>query len=320
MKNKFIISTAQFVVTTLLLLTSQLISSQTVTIENSTAGAITTYTFEYTTTQPCNGNIFYLAMPDSVGFLMTPNSPLPISDYDFYINNQPVNKSLLSQTSAWNNWSGIQIQYAGVTVPAGSNIKLVFRNIIRNATTPGTYSLNFKTANYQGAAIDQYYADVVITSNVPSISAIAPTQGQTGTTVNLTGTNFIGATAVKFNGVNASSFTVNSATSISAVVPFNTTSGNITVETPNGTATGANFTVDTTNYLINPTTDGGFEGTHGWTVVNTSNVNKWVIGSAGKTLGTNGAFVSDNGTTNTVTNPQTTNSRIYIYIKMLLCR
>ena len=313
MKNKFIISTAQFVVTTLLLLTSQLISSQTVTIENSTAGAITTYTFEYTTTQPCNGNIFYLAMPDSVGFLMTPNSPLPISDYDFYINNQPVNKSLLSQTSAWNNWSGIQIQYAGVTVPAGSNIKLVFRNIIRNATTPGTYSLNFKTANYQGAAIDQYYADVVITSNVPSISAIAPTQGQTGTTVNLTGTNFIGATAVKFNGVNASSFTVNSATSISAVVPFNTTSGNITVETPNGTATGANFTVDTTNYLINPTTDGGFEGTHGWTVVNTSNVNKWVIGSAGKTLGTNGAFVSDNGTTNTVTNPQTTNSRIYIY-------
>lgn len=313
MKNKCIISVAQFVVTTLLFLTSQLISSQTVTIENSTAGAVTTYTFEYTTTQPCNGNIFYLAMPDSVGFLMTPNSPLPSSDYDFYINNQPVNKSLLSYTAAWNNWSGIQIQYAGVTVPAGSAIKFVFRNIIKNATIPGTYSLNFKTADFRGGAIDQYYANVVITSNVPSITITTPTQGQTGTTVALTGTNFIGATSVKFNGVNASSFTVNSATSISAVVPSNATSGNITVETPNGTATGTNFTVDTTNYLINPTTDGGFEGTHGWTILNTSNANKWVVGSAGKTLGSNGAFVSDNGTTNTVTNPQASNSKIYIY-------
>ena len=158
MKNKFIISTAQFVVTTLLLLTSQLISSQTVTIENTTAGAVTTYTFEYTTTQPCNGNIFYLAMPDSVGFLMTPNSPLPSSDYDFYINNQPVNKSLLSYTAAWNNWSGIQIQYAGVTVPAGSAIKFVFRNIIKNATIPGTYSLNFKTADFRGQASPRRFA------------------------------------------------------------------------------------------------------------------------------------------------------------------
>ncbi|MFM1753135.1 MAG: hypothetical protein RLZZ236_74 [Bacteroidota bacterium] len=313
MKKTFLKTAIKFTLAFTLFLASQSSISQTVTVANSTAGALTTYTFEYTTTQPCNGNILLVAFPDFVGFLTVPNSPIPVADYDFYINNQPVNKANLSNTGAWNNWTGIAIQYAGVTVPAGSNIKFVFRNLIRNATTPGTHTINFKTADFRGGAIDQYYADVVITSNIPSITATSPTQGQTGSTVTLTGTNFIGATAVKFNGVNATSFTVNSATSITAVVPQAATTGTITVETPNGTATGNSFTVDTTNYLINPTTDGGFEGAHGWTVLNTSNVNKWVIGGAQKTLGSNGAFISDNGTTNTITNPQATNSKIYIY-------
>lgn len=313
MKKTFLNTSIKFILAFTILLASQSVSSQTVTVANSAAGALTTYTFEYTTTQPCNGNILLVAFPDFVGFLTVPNSPIPVADYDFYINNQPVNKASLSMTSAWNNWTGIQIQYAGVTVPAGSNIKFVFRNVIRNATTPGTHTINFKTADFRGGAIDQYYANVVITSNIPSITATSPAQGQTGSTVTLTGTNFIGATAVKFNGVNATSFTVNSATSITAVVPQAATTGTISVETPNGNATGSSFTVNTTNYLINPTTDGGFEGTHGWTVVNTSNINKWVIGGAQKTLGNNGAFVSDNGTTNTVTNPQGSNSKIYIY-------
>jgi len=313
MNNKFFIATAKFVLAFTFLLASTTVTSQTITVANSTAGALTTYTFEYTTTQPCNGNILLVAFPDFVGFLTVPNSPIPVADYDFYINNQPVNKASLSMTSAWNNWTGIQIQYAGVTVPAGSNIKFVFRNLIQNATTPGTHSINFKTADFRGGAIDQYSANVVITSATPSITATSPSQGQTGTTVTLTGTNFIGATAVKFNGVNATSFTVNSATSITAVVPQSATTGTITVETPNGTATGSSFTFDASNYIINPNTDGGFEGTHGWTVVNTSNVNKWVIGGAGKVSGNNGAFVSDNGTTNTITNPQASNSKIYIY-------
>ena len=249
MKKTFLKTAIKFTLALTLFLASQSSISQTVTVANSTAGALTTYTFEYTTTQPCNGNILLVAFPDFVGFLTVPNSPIPVADYDFYINNQPVNKASLSMTSAWNNWTGIQIQYAGVTVPAGSNIKFVFRNVIQNATTPGTHTINFKTADFRGGAIDQYYANVVITSNIPSITAASPTQGQTGSTVTLTGTNFIGATAVKFNGVNATSFTVNSATSITAVVPQAATTGTITVETPNGTATGNSFTVDTLSLI-----------------------------------------------------------------------
>ncbi|MXV16037.1 IPT/TIG domain-containing protein [Hufsiella ginkgonis] len=70
----------------------------------------------------------------------------------------------------------------------------------------------------------------------PSISSFSPYTVKTGTTVTITGTNFTGATAVTFGGVHASSFVVNSATSISAVVGAGA-SGAVSVVTPAGTAT-----------------------------------------------------------------------------------
>jgi hypothetical protein len=63
--------------------------------------------------------------------------------------------------------------------------------------------------------------------------------------VTITGTNFYGATAVYFNGTNAS-FIVNSDTQITAIVPTNVTSGPISVVVINQTAVSTNnFTVDT---------------------------------------------------------------------------
>jgi IPT/TIG domain/Regulator of chromosome condensation (RCC1) repeat len=55
----------------------------------------------------------------------------------------------------------------------------------------------------------------------PQITKTAPKIGSTvgGTTVTLTGLNFIGVTAVKFGSVQASSFKVDSSTSITAVTP-----------------------------------------------------------------------------------------------------
>ncbi len=78
----------------------------------------------------------------------------------------------------------------------------------------------------------------------PTITGFAPSSGPVGTMVTLTGTNLLGASAVKFNGFNAASFTVDSATQITATVPNNATSGTISVTTPGGTATSAgSFTV-----------------------------------------------------------------------------
>jgi hypothetical protein len=84
----------------------------------------------------------------------------------------------------------------------------------------------------------------VAVSNAASITSFSPASGPVGSAVTITGSNLTGATAVAFNGTNASSFTVDSATQITATVPVGATSGPIAVATPSGPATSsASFTV-----------------------------------------------------------------------------
>lgn len=77
-----------------------------------------------------------------------------------------------------------------------------------------------------------------------------------GTTVAITGTNFIGATAVKFGSVAATSFTVNSATSITAVSPAGgKITVHVTVTTPAGTSSTSpadqfTYTYSTNGYSV----------------------------------------------------------------------
>jgi uncharacterized protein (TIGR03437 family) len=70
----------------------------------------------------------------------------------------------------------------------------------------------------------------------PSISSFSPASGPVGTSVTISGSNFTGATSVKFNGQTAS-FSVVSASSINATVPNCSSTGTISVTTAGGTAT-----------------------------------------------------------------------------------
>ena len=81
----------------------------------------------------------------------------------------------------------------------------------------------------------------------PTIISFTPSGVIAGATITITGTNFIGATAVSIGGVVAASFNVVSATSITAVVASGA-SGAVTVTTPGGiaTKTGFTFIIDTT--------------------------------------------------------------------------
>lgn len=96
------------------------------------------------------------------------------------------------------------------------------------ATTPAGTSLT--------SAADQYTYD----EPAPVVTALSPSQGPLagGTSVTITGTDFLGATAVSFGSVAASSFTVNSDTQITAVAPASSAVGpvDVTVTTPAGTS------------------------------------------------------------------------------------
>jgi alpha-tubulin suppressor-like RCC1 family protein len=73
---------------------------------------------------------------------------------------------------------------------------------------------------------------------IPTVTAISPKLGSHagGTTVTVTGSNLSGASSVKFGANAASSFTVESATSLTAVAPAGTGVVDVTVSTEAGTS------------------------------------------------------------------------------------
>ena len=93
------------------------------------------------------------------------------------------------------------------------------------------------TANYGSANISVLRNTVSATG----VQSFTPSSAGSGTVVTINGLNFIGVTAVNFGGVLAASFTVNSSTSIAAVVAGGA-SGNVAVITNNDTFSLAGFT------------------------------------------------------------------------------
>src|ERR1019366_2825485 len=78
-----------------------------------------------------------------------------------------------------------------------------------------------------------------VTPPAPTVSSVSPNTGSTagGTSLTVTGTNFSGATAVKFGSVPAASFIVTSSTTVTAVSPAGSSGTvDVTVTTPAGTS------------------------------------------------------------------------------------
>jgi hypothetical protein len=98
----------------------------------------------------------------------------------------------------------------------------------------GAY-LNYLTA--AEAAVVWY-----LQSQLPSISNLSPSDAGVGAEVSINGTNLSGATSVSFNGT-GSMIVSDSASQIVTVVPSGATTGNLSITTPQGTASAA-FTVD----------------------------------------------------------------------------
>jgi energy-converting hydrogenase Eha subunit A len=88
----------------------------------------------------------------------------------------------------------------------------------------------------------------------PAVTGVSPTSGSSsgGTSVTITGTGFTGASGVKFGGTAATTFTVNSASSITATSPAGAGTVDVTVTAPGGTS--AASSADTFAYVSPPPT------------------------------------------------------------------
>ena len=97
----------------------------------------------------------------------------------------------------------------------------------------------------------------------PTITSFTPANGAAGTGVVITGTNFYTSATlpltVAFNGVAAASFTVNSATQITAAAPSGVTTGPITVTSlGDATASATNFATGAPDLTVTSTHTGSF--------------------------------------------------------------
>ncbi|MCW3463933.1 IPT/TIG domain-containing protein [Chitinophaga nivalis] len=85
-------------------------------------------------------------------------------------------------------------------------------------------------------------------SDFPAIIQVAPMAGDNSTTITITGNNFNKVTAVSFGGVPATSFTIVSPTTITAI-PGNGNNGKVMVTNAAGTAVKEGFTYTSTPFI-----------------------------------------------------------------------
>lgn len=115
------------------------------------------------------------------------------------------------------------------------------QNRIQTSVPIGATTGTVTVVNGAGTATSTQ--NFVVNYAAPLVNSVAPLRANLGNTVTLTGNNFLGTTKVTFNGL-AATFTVNSASQLSATVPPTATSGSIQITTPGGQTTLAGFIVN----------------------------------------------------------------------------
>jgi hypothetical protein len=154
------------------------------------------------------------ATTNAVNATLTPAANYPL-DHPVFVINGYTSTQFPASMAVGAGLTQEGVDYFATLDTAGQRLWITVNRVVSN-------SLNLVVNTSGGGA------------SAPVISSI-PSSGTVGTAIVIAGQNFTGATSVAFNGV-AASFTVNSATQITATVPAGATSGPISVTTPGGTA------------------------------------------------------------------------------------
>lgn len=145
-------------------------NAQTVTVDDPTPGALTTYTFTYVTsheigTGTSTPNIIYLGKPSTYPDFVAVN---PLGTFGSHaivkVDGQiiPINETNFGST--YGSWSGgIQISTGGATegttIPSGATIEIAISNIITNPLD-GVHTINWKTAQAVGNETETFSVDL----------------------------------------------------------------------------------------------------------------------------------------------------------------
>ena len=159
-----------------------------------------------------------------------------------------------SVTITGTNFTGVTAVSFGGTAATGFTFNSSTSITVTSPAGTGIADIRVTTPGGQSAVVA---ADQFTYLGTPTVSSISPTAGPTsgGTTVIITGANLLGATGaggVKFGATNATSYTVNSSTQITATSPAGSAGTvDVTVTTPGGTS--ATSASDQFTYIAAPT-------------------------------------------------------------------
>jgi uncharacterized protein YjdB len=170
------------------------------------------------------------AVPKSLA--ITPASPL-----------LAVGKNLqLAATVTWSD--GRTLSTTATTWASGNTAAATVsaKGVVRGVAV-GTASISATYKDVGGPITVTGSTIVTVLSGPPGVTGFTPASGSVGMQVTIQGANLLGVTSVDFGGV-AAQFTVNSSSSITAVVPARAKTAAITVTSPLGTGKSKNkFTV-----------------------------------------------------------------------------
>jgi len=152
---------------------------------------------------------------------------------------------------------------AGATVQFGAgaatNVTLVSATQLTATAPAGNAGSVDVTVTTPGGTSASSAADQFTYLAAPTVSAISPASGGSGTVVTITGTNFVSGATVTFGSAAATGVTVTSASQLTATAPSGSGTVSVLVTTPGGSSTSSTtsqftYTVPTFTLTATPST------------------------------------------------------------------